>query len=475
MNVFISHSSADAEQAGKVCTLLEEAGHQCFIAPRDIHTGKEYAEELILGIERSDVLVLMLSNRSNRSPHVLREIEHAASRSIPIVVYKMEEVTLTKSMEYFLMTHQWMNQKADTDYSAIVKCIDHLQSDLKGASESQKMPVSDTKEIPVSDTSVQNRRKHPTAGKAPIWRAAAFVAAVAVVVGIVLSCSILIPSITRAENREQQVRSDSIDLADTVTLGSYNGEPITWKVIYLSEDGSQAVLLTEHIITMKAYDAAGSTRFNFDNGIDYWRYASEDFEDKALEAKVRGNNDWNSSNIRTWLNSDRQNVDYGENPPISSAMSELKNGYDHEAGFLSGFTEEEKAVLLQAEVETKSNMLLQENSQTTLDRIFLLSMEELDWLTEADVSIFAAPTEAAVRQDSTGWYQAYSLDYGTKNYFWWLREPKEGSASQCYTIANGLTADHMTTQIVGTEGFGIRPAAFVDVKALINLMSEQNL
>ena len=97
MYIFISHSSKDAESAEKVCTLLEHAGHQCFIAPRDIRSGREYAEELMLGIERSDALVVILSKHSNTSPHVLREVEHAASKSIPILVYKMEEVVLPHS------------------------------------------------------------------------------------------------------------------------------------------------------------------------------------------------------------------------------------------------------------------------------------------------------------------------------------------------------------------------------------------
>ena len=129
MHVFISHSSRDAARAEEACRLLEQAGHTCFIAPRDIPSGKEYAQEIMLGIERSQAVLLMLSANSNSSPHVLREIEHAVSRSLPIVVYKMEEVELNKSMEYFLMTHQWMNQKSDKDYGAIVKCIDSLQSD----------------------------------------------------------------------------------------------------------------------------------------------------------------------------------------------------------------------------------------------------------------------------------------------------------------------------------------------------------
>lgn len=101
MHIFISHSSRDAEFADSVCRLLEGSGHNCFIAPRDIRPGREYAEEIIDGITGADIMLLLLSEESNRSQHVFREVERAVSSHVPIVVYKMEEVELTKSLSYF--------------------------------------------------------------------------------------------------------------------------------------------------------------------------------------------------------------------------------------------------------------------------------------------------------------------------------------------------------------------------------------
>ena len=449
MYVFISHSSKDAESAQKVCTLLEEAGHQCFIAPRDIRSGHEYAEELMLGIERSDVLVVMLSESANVSPHVLREVEHAASRSIPILVYKMGEVTLTKSMEYFLMTHQWVNQKADTDYDVILQSVERIQESL-----TKDAAMGNDAQIPLSQS--RNVKRKPT--KVIVLIAAVFLVAVFAAVFVFIG----------KKEQQTQVEERQLVLGDTVTLGSYNDEPILWRVIHLSEDGSRAVLITENIITMKAFDAAESTAFNVDGGNDYWNYLSADFEDPALEAKVRGNNEWESSNIRAWLNSDTEVVSYTGGAPIKSVMSEKKNAYDSEAGFLYGFDENERAALVETQIETKGAT----QTQITNDKVFLLDLEELAWLEEAGVSIMAKPTESAVNQDATKWYRAFSLDYEVDNYFWWLREPKENSVTECYIITNGLMADFKTTQVVGIEGFGIRPAATVDTKAITAFLSE---
>lgn len=451
MYIFISHSSKDAESAQKVCTLLEEAGHRCFIAPRDIRSGKVYAEELMLGIERSDALVLLLSNNSNTSPHVLREVEHAASKALPILVYKMEEVVLTKSMEYFLMTHQWVNQKVDTDFQVILECVEALRNGREALLPSSKSELSQK----------SGQRKSLRVGAVIIGAAVLLLA-----FGMTLGWF----SEQRLKAVEEQTAPSAVfqkkelALGDMVTFGTYNEEPVSWRVIHISQEHGTAVLITEQIITMKAYDAPDSGIFNKDNGEDYWKYSGEDFADKALEARVRGSNEWSSSNIRAWLNADTQVVAYEGGHPVKAAMSDMKNGYEDEAGFLCGFTDLEK----EAVVETKVNTAGAE----TMDKVFLLNLEELEWLKEADVNILTKPTGAAVSQDATKWYSGYSLDCGVENYFWWLREPKENSASQCYMVTNGLMSDMTTTQTVGTEGFGIRPALTVDIEKFMTLVSE---
>ena len=125
MNIFISHSSVEAKTAEELCKVIEAGENTCFIAPRDIRSGCEYAEEIANGIDRSDAVLLLLSRASNNSPHVLREIERAVTKSIPVLVYKLEEVELTKSMEYFLMTHQWMEAGKDS-YTDVAACISRL-------------------------------------------------------------------------------------------------------------------------------------------------------------------------------------------------------------------------------------------------------------------------------------------------------------------------------------------------------------
>lgn len=436
MYIFMSHSSKDAAIASELTKALEDAGNSCFIAPRDIRGGHEYAEEIIDGIDRSDAMVVVLSENANNSPHVLREVERAVSRAIPIVIYKVEEVQLTRSMEYFLMTHQWINASNDEDYRRVVECI----STLKGSGDSIQKDKG---------YSVQKMQK-------PVRLA-----------GAVMICVVIAAALYLAFGQKLHANND-ISLGDTVVLGTYNNAPISWRVINISNDRKEAVLVCENIITMKAYDAAESGRYNHD-GTAYIKTGENLDGDWQRQSAAFGNSDWSSSNIRKWLNSDAEVVDYEDQRPSVKAMSDMKNGYDNEAGFLHNFTTEEKAAIKETQIQTDGNALAGGKTVTTTDKVYLLSREELVWFDESGVSRFAVPTPEAVEKDQTKWYKSYSLDLNVDAYLWWLRDAQETNACKCYTFGNGYADEDIFVNNAGAEGFGIRPAITVDTDAINRL------
>ena len=57
--IFISYSSKNKAIADAVCHKLEERKMKCWIAPRDILPGANYAEELINAIDNSKLFVLI--------------------------------------------------------------------------------------------------------------------------------------------------------------------------------------------------------------------------------------------------------------------------------------------------------------------------------------------------------------------------------------------------------------------------------
>lgn len=256
-------------------------------------------------------------------------------------------------------------------------------------------------------------------------------------------------------------------LGDHVLFGTYLGEPIEWRVIRVEENG-EVVLIAEHILTMKAFNAADSGNFNYDDDDNcYWSVEETEADrDLELQAYVRGNSRWADSDLRAWLNSDRENVVYDGIGPVTSAMSAHKNGYVNEPGFLNGFTRQERDAIVPTENVTNGNALDGGEISST-DLVYLLSEEELLWLVEADVNIRAKPTAQAVEQDQTAWYNMFSLELGIEAYYWWLREPVPGTASNCYVVDIGYKSRLLRDdKAVGLEGYGVRPAVRVDTRKI---------
>jgi TolB-like protein len=111
-DVFVSYASQDAAVANSIVENLEKHGLKCWIAPRDVTPGSQYADEIVGAINDAKVLVLVLSEYSASSPHVGREIERAASKRRRIIVLRTDAAPLTRSFEYFLSESQWIDTAA---------------------------------------------------------------------------------------------------------------------------------------------------------------------------------------------------------------------------------------------------------------------------------------------------------------------------------------------------------------------------
>ncbi len=468
--IFISHSSKNSEIASQLCDFLESNGKKCFIAPRDIRVGMEYAEEIVNGIDNSETMVLILSRDSNESVHVLREVERAVSKKLPIIVYRIEEVELSKSLEYFLMTNQWMDAKKMADYKNILICIEQILSE----GERKVTPLSPDNSI--GKPGVSHKKLGIVAG---------VLAAVIILLVIII---VKLPKISESEDMkdgeeimyaenqgkdeegEDNSKPVSVKVADTVTFGTYYGEPIEWRVVKVSDDGKEAFLITKNIICMKAYDVAEGGKYNRDEKKSYYEPGTEADTNQEFQIFLRGNCDWSKSNIRTWLNSDKEVVKYNDQAPIDAAGEEGKNGYNTEPGFLYNFTKDEIAAIVDTENVTPGNKISGKKEIKTTDKVFLISMEQLKWLDEAGISRYTAPTQAATVNDESPGYAVALQSYPVKEYQWWLRDPVDGWSSRGYLVQNGYSKEEFLIRNVGLESFGIRPAVTVDIQSLGKVM-----
>jgi hypothetical protein len=108
-DVFISYSSKDKPTADAVCAIMEQQGVRCWITPRDVLPGDEWAGSIVRAISGARVVVLIFSAASNASPQVLREVERAVHAGAPIIPFRIEDTPPSDSLGYFISTPHWLD------------------------------------------------------------------------------------------------------------------------------------------------------------------------------------------------------------------------------------------------------------------------------------------------------------------------------------------------------------------------------
>ena len=127
-DVFISYASQDKAVANAVCKYLESAGVACWIAPRNVTPGEFYAESIVHAIDSAKAAVLVLSQHTANSQHVLREIERATSKRHHVVTFRTDTAPLPVGLEYFLNTSQWLDASASGVNRALPKLLEAVRS-----------------------------------------------------------------------------------------------------------------------------------------------------------------------------------------------------------------------------------------------------------------------------------------------------------------------------------------------------------
>ncbi len=108
-DLFISYATKNADIARYVVDKIEKRGRRCFIAPRDIKSGADYASEIVKGISNSLAVLLIFSSESDKSAYVLREVNSAVSRNKTIIPLRIENFLPSEAMEFYLGPTHWLD------------------------------------------------------------------------------------------------------------------------------------------------------------------------------------------------------------------------------------------------------------------------------------------------------------------------------------------------------------------------------
>ena len=127
--VFISYSTQNQEYADAMRYLLEQAGIKTWMAPYDIPAGKKYAAVINDAIEEASCVLLLLSEQSQASIWVEKEIERAVSNRKPIVSMHLDESQLSSEFKLYISDRQIVPvKKIDESDPNVQKVLDNIKS-----------------------------------------------------------------------------------------------------------------------------------------------------------------------------------------------------------------------------------------------------------------------------------------------------------------------------------------------------------
>ena len=106
MDVFISYSSSEYNEAKHTRNILTENGFFCWMAPESIPAGSDYSAEIEDAIRSCGVFVLILSAQSQQSIWVPKELGMAISCGKTVLPFHIDSSDIVKPFTFHLTNVQ---------------------------------------------------------------------------------------------------------------------------------------------------------------------------------------------------------------------------------------------------------------------------------------------------------------------------------------------------------------------------------
>ena len=128
---FISYSSPDKNIADNLCAKLEREGIKVWYAPRDVRG--PYAAAITEAIAQATHFIVILSQNSMQSEHVLNEIDLAFQGLPDKIKFKplrIDDSLFAPSFKYYLSRQHWMDAIVPPLEQRLEEFVEKLLSDL---------------------------------------------------------------------------------------------------------------------------------------------------------------------------------------------------------------------------------------------------------------------------------------------------------------------------------------------------------
>ena len=125
--VFISYSSKNKDEAENTISLLKKEGIDTWYSHTDIPPGADYPVEITDAIINSSCFLILLSEKSQNSRHVLSELRTAFDENKPIIPMQIDNCNIKSNFNYYLGNQQIVKAKSidkrDKSFKKVVETI----------------------------------------------------------------------------------------------------------------------------------------------------------------------------------------------------------------------------------------------------------------------------------------------------------------------------------------------------------------
>src|SRR5712664_943525 len=125
--ILISHATEDSSVASQIHQALEKDGFTC--SRWQPESAQVLAESVTSPVDKSDVLVLILSAAMPDSKLVRSQVEHALANNKEIIPFRINASPLPKHLEFYLSSAHWLETSTPPqpeDMRRLVSAVRHL-------------------------------------------------------------------------------------------------------------------------------------------------------------------------------------------------------------------------------------------------------------------------------------------------------------------------------------------------------------
>lgn len=107
--LFLSYGTPNAVEARELRRILSESGYRVWMAPDDIRGPESWPDQVLNAINKSSMMVVLVSSDALASRHVGREVNLAIEQGKPLLPVRVADVKVSGTLAYLLALVQWVD------------------------------------------------------------------------------------------------------------------------------------------------------------------------------------------------------------------------------------------------------------------------------------------------------------------------------------------------------------------------------